>query len=389
MIPLSVQIYERGSAGVPTTSLVADLRGRADSYEHTISDRFGFESMTVSMRATGDEIYDWLQNGLGRSVVVYSPNANVVWEGQLETISANLGQKKASKSFKNMANRVRTKYTSEINGSASSPATTATVQDTVSQGLYGIKDRVVSLGQTATAAAVAANQRTLNSLKLPRSTATTQAKTGSSRDTSLQLTFAGWYATLDWIFVPSTFDGSGGNAVSIMIGDLLTSAAGINAFVSTDASKIASFGYSLTNFVPRETTFRQQFDKYFNFGDNSNNQFTWGIYEDRILQSAVWAGATPDTIAYREDARTSTVFDPYYNVVAPWDVRPNAMSEMAQALYDVGPPSGSNDSAARKYVARVVCSISNSGVGCSLEPSGGDDLERAFAALASESSIWN
>jgi len=383
MIPLSIHIYDRGNAGVPSATLLSDLRGRADSYEHTISDRFGFESMNIGMRATTDEINDWLQNGLMRSVKVYSPDADVVWEGFLETISATLGQKRASLSLKNMANRVRTKYTLEEKGT---PKTTATVQNTVSQGLYGIKDRVASLSSVLDLAATTANQRTLNSLALPRSSETTEARTGRAGDTTLTLVFAGWYATFDWVFVPSSFDGSSGNTVQALIAALLTSAAGINAFVQADASNIAAFGYSLSNNVVSETTFKKQLDKYFGLGDSNSTQMAWGVYEDRILKSALWAGSTPSTITYREDARTGVVTDAYGNVVDPWNVRPNAMSEVVQLL-DVGPTSGAVDAAARKYVARTTCRISGDSVGCTLEPTGGGDLERTMAALAGRSSV--
>lgn len=385
MIPLRIQVYERGVAGVPTTSWLTDLRGRAKSYEHTISDRFGFESMSVSMRAAEDEINDWLQNGLMRSVKVYGPDGSTVWEGFLETISATLGQKRATLSIKNMANRVRTKYTLEVKGT---PKTTATVQSATSQSLYGIKDRVASMSSVLDLAAATANQRMLNSLALPRSSEPTAAKTGSAGDLNLQLTFAGWYTTLDWVFVPSTFDGSIVNTVQALIADLLTSAAGINAFVSTDASNIPAFGYSLSNNVVSETTFRQQIDKYFGLGDNNSTQMAWGVYENRVLKGALWAGTTPSTITYREDARAGEVFDAYGNVVAPWDVRPNAMSEVSQLL-NVGPTSGAVDAAARKYVARVVCSINGDSVGCTLEPTGGGDLERTMAVFGGRSSvIW-
>ena len=377
MIPLSIQVFERGAAGIPTTQFVADLRGRADSYEHTISDRFGFESMSINMAATTDEIYGWLQNGLMRSVIVYSPDAGVVWEGYLETINATLGQKKASLSLKPMGNRVRTKWT--INGV---PVITTVDSNAASQSLYGVKDFVVSAGEVQlTAAAANANLRALNSSAFPRSVATTQAKTGSAGDLNLQLNFAGWYATLDWLFVPSTFDGTTTSAVETLIGSFLTSAAGTNAFVSTDTTKLIAMGYNLNNLVRSETTFRQQIEKYMGFGDSTGAPMAWGVYENRMLQTALWAGTTPSTITYREDARSGTVFDAYGNAVQPWDVRPGAMSEVVQLL-DVGPVSGAVDAAARKYVARVVCSISGGNVGVSLESTGGNDLERTFAAFA-------
>ena len=74
------------------------------------------------------------------------------------------------------------------------------------------------------------------------------------------------------------------------------------------------------------------------------------------------------------------IYDTYGAVVAPWNVRPNAMSEIT-TLLDAGPVTGAVDAAARKYVGRVTCSISGDQVGCTLEPSETSGIDALLATF--------
>jgi hypothetical protein len=93
-----------------------------------------------------------------------------------------------------------------------------------------------------------------------------------------------------------------------------------------------------------------------------------------------WAGATPDTVTYYERLGDSNIYDAYGNIVAPWDVRPNAMSAVVELL-DVAQVATAPDAAARKYVGRVTCTVSGDQVGVTLEPSSTDSIETRLAAL--------
>ena len=119
-IPLSITIIERGAGGVPSSTAVA-LPAMPTAYTHTITDRFGFESMSFSLPVRYDVALDWLANGLMRAAVVYGPDGMVVWEGFLSTVSASFAQKRASVSMERVGNRVRTKYTTVLD----TPGTTA------------------------------------------------------------------------------------------------------------------------------------------------------------------------------------------------------------------------------------------------------------------------
>lgn len=377
-IPLSIDIFQRGTSGVPdTTPIGVNLGARADSYQHTISDRFGFESMQVSFKCSVEEAVDWLANGLMRSAIVYGPDANVVWEGYINTASARIGQKPATLSLDTMANRVRCTYTTVLG----TPGTTSSVSDADSQALYGKKDRVVSLNQDTAAAAANKADVVLVASAFPRSNEATQAMTGAQGEIQITLSFVGWYQTLEWVVFNRTSTSS--TAISTQVAALInTSGVGIGAinnFLSSSTVNIMTLSNTATEYVVSSTTYREKIEALLSQGDGTD-PVTWGVYEDRMFTVAAWAGALPTTITYYEHLGTGDVYNSAGTPIAPWDVRPNAMSEVVELL-DIGPPANAPDAAARKYVGRVTCSISGDQIGCTLEPPGYAGVDAILASM--------
>src|SRR5262245_9865872 len=137
-----------GSAGIVDVAQIANLQGRMTQYEQMIAATCGFESCRITFPVTLDKALFWLGQ-LMPPVVVVGPDAEMIFEGYLEQMDADFGQEQRSLSLKDMANRVRTRYTTYLG----TPATTSTSSDAASQALYGVKDTVVSLSEsTATAA---------------------------------------------------------------------------------------------------------------------------------------------------------------------------------------------------------------------------------------------
>lgn len=377
-IPLTVQVYGRGTAGVPSTTFpLPDLRDRIDSYTHTISDQFGFESLALSFRCALDEVMDWLQNGLMRSVVVYGPTGRICWEGFLETVSVKVGRKQASISIKDVANHVVILFTYQDGSQGLGAAS----DNTVSQSIYGTKHRTVTLRNSTLLIASNAATTLGNLLAFPRSHESTDASTGDLGDITIDLTFAGWYAALDWCLL-SNYSRTNTASHTQLSTIWLPNFAAINAFLSTDYSGITFTGPTLPEYAGSYITYKQVIEKLIAppLGDTSNQQIAWGVYENRRFCAVTWAGATPTTLTYLEDAATGVILDRYGNTVDPWDVRPNAMSQVTQLL-DTGPPTGSVDAAARKYVARVTCAIQGETVSCTLEPSGADPVAAFIAGM--------
>lgn len=372
-IPLSINVFERGAGGIPTAQYVA-LPTLPSSYSHTITDKYGFESMSFSIPVSLEVAQDWLANGIMRSVKICGPDATTCWEGVLTTISATIGQKRASASLERMANRVRCKYTTVLD----TPGTTSTASNTTSQALYGIKDLAVPLDRATSTEAGYKRDRVLAEKAFPRSADASEAKTGAQGDVTLELQFSGWYATLEWLLYGNTSTST--SSATTQVGTMLTTIAATNAFISTSTLDIAALGRTVSGYAEPETTYRQGIEKLLGYGDTSGYPLTWGVYEDRVFRVAAWAGATPSAITYYEVAGDSFVYTAGGLRVAPWDVRPNAMS-VVRNLMDVAPAVGAVDAAARKYVGRVVCSIDGESVGVSLEPSETGDITSQIAGL--------
>jgi len=372
-IPLHLNLFHRGDAGVPSIAVFGDISGRVDSYSHTETDQFGYESMQVSLKVSLAEAIDWLSNGLMRSAIVSGPYGRTVWEGILTTISAQVGQKPVALSLDAMANRVRCVYTTVLG----TPGTTNSISDAISQSLYGIKDRIVPLDASDATAAAYRAAIVLADVAHPKTPEATQAMTGTQGDISLTLSFTGWYGTLEWVVTSNSTTSTA--VTTTQVGTLLTNAAAVNAFISTSTGLITASGISSPQLIAAQTTYRAAIEDRLKLGIGTF-PLAWGVYEDRTFHVDTWAGATPDTVTYYERLGDANVYDAYGNIVAPWDVRPNAMSAVVELL-DVARVAAAPDAAARKYVGRVTCTISGDQVGCTLEPSNMDSIETRLASL--------
>lgn len=358
-----------GTGGIPTTSVDPGLTlaGRITAYEHTIAATFGFESCRMNLATNRDEALFWLGK-LMTGLIVYGPDAETVWEGFLTSVDVTLGQKQRSVSLEPMANRMRTRYTT-VNGVN---GVTATLSDTASQALYGIKDGVLSLGTASAADAANKNAMALAVRKNPKMTPTSRTASGDLGAVQVSLTFAGWYATLGWLFTSSASTTQ--TTTTTQVQSLTTAANGVNAFLSTDYTFITASGITATEYIASDTTYLQKIEELLKQGNSSNQRLAWGIYEGRRWVIDAWAGATPGTLTYRERTDTAAITDAAGGEIAPWNIRPNAMLETSDLL-DPGPVSTAQDAASRCYIERVTCRIDQSGWGVDLEPEASNSLD--------------
>lgn len=370
---LGITIYERGAAGIPTTTFVCDLQGRITSYTHAIGARFGFESMSAPFTGTVAEALDWLANGLMRSAVVTSPHAKVVWEGYLCQVDAVFGQERRSISLDPMGNRIRVRYTNTLG----EPATTSPTGDAASQALYGVKDLVFTLNESNLTAAGNLAATALAERKNPKVTPSTEIATGDLGDVQITLTFAGWYSVLGWLLTSST--STTVSSTTTQVGSLLTNYVATNNFLATSTTNITASGITDSEFIAPDTSYRDKIESLLAQG-NGANRYAWGVYEDRTFYASVWAGATPAILTYQRYLGDGTLYDAYNLPVDPPDARPNAMYQVNE-LHDVSPVTTAQDAAARFFVERVVCTIDEQGARVSLEPTDSASLDAALAWL--------
>lgn len=374
---LSCNVYQRGVAGVPTTTLLARLA--PDTYEHTIANRFGFESATITFGATRADALDWLQQ-LMSSLQVDGPDADRVWEGFLTRAEVRIGQVQHSRSLEKMANRMRVRYTT-VNGVAGVSSTASAL---TSQYLYGIRDDVVTLNTATSTAAGNLRDAELAARQWPVSE--TSIASGPPVDgaaAQVTLTFAGWYDTLGWVLTSRTDTTTESTTAQVIA--LLGSSPGIsstNQFISQSSRRIAASGVNATRKIDDDTTYRTKMEALLQQGNGTGQNVAWGVYEDRVFVVEGWAGNTPSTVAYTYDLDWQTVYDANLGgAIWPWQVRPNKMV-LIPGLLDVAPPSGAPDAAGRLCADRVTCRVSRTDATVQIEPSQTDALEARLTQLA-------
>jgi len=372
-IPLNINIFDKGVGGVPSTTLLDNLGGRAQSYTHTIMATGGFESMQVSFPVSFDEAIDWLTNGLLRPAIVAGPEATTCWEGFCSEVSATFGQEQRSASLDGMGNRVRIKYTTVLGV----PGTTATTSDATSQASYGIKDLILSVGSFTATAATQLRDVALGEHKYPVMTPATTIASGDLGDVQLTLSFAGWYTAFDWLVTSNSTTSTA--VTTAQIQTLTTAYVAVNNFFSVDYGEIDASGISDTQYIEAETTYREKIEKLLAQGTGTQ-RLAYGIYEGRKWKITTWAGATPGTITYQRSLTSGDVFDAYGGIVSPWLVRPNAMYQAIELL-DTSPVATQQDAAARFYVERVTCQISGDSIGMTLEPATSSALDARLARI--------
>jgi hypothetical protein len=369
---LQMNVFERGAAGIPTTTLAAALQERIDSCEFSSADQFGFETLTVSFTTTRDEALDWLANGLMRSCELSGPDTEDCWEGFLETIDAQFGSHQRSVSVRDMANRIRVRYQTTLGTQGARPTSSTFFEDAVSYGLYGKKDLALSIGNTSDGTEVDDyGNAQLARLSTPKAAPSSEVRTGDLGEVRLTLHFAGWYATTEWTLLGNTSTTK--TTTTTQLGTLLTNLAAVNAFISTATTHITASGVTATEFVEADSTYRSKIETLMARG-NGTQPYAYGVYESREFYAAAWAGATPATITYQVFLEEALVLDSTGGAVAFWNVRPNAMLEVVDLL-DIAPVSTQPDAAARFYVARVTCHIDQGSISVRFEPSEGRDLE--------------
>ncbi len=353
-----------------------DLADGLTSYEHSISDQMGFETIAIGRDVTAELALTALTTWLGGKLVATGPDADIIAEGLLTGIDATFGDESRSVSLEPMANRIRVKYTVAAGGSG----TTSAVDDTASQALYGIKEIVQSFETTDATDAANKATRLLAELKNPRMDRRSRAGTGgkTANGAQLRLTLSGYYATLDWLTTSSTSVTS--TDTGTQVGSLITSYRSTNAnFVA--ASTIATTGRSAPETITDGTTYRKAIEDRLASGNSSGQPLAWGVYEDAIfLVTNPGAAATPDTVTYRRYLGDGRIYNAAGNTILWWQVRPNAIYEVVDLL-DPGPVATAQDAAARSYVARVRFSVSKDGMSLDLEGSEGQSVDRLLARI--------
>ena len=331
-------------------SIVMRRQHQAFNYRHSISAIGGFDSMSCDLAVditTAEAIY---QNNLGGRIACYVDNNQLIWEGFINRITYRPGSKAYTRAFDDMANRVRVMY--YRTSTAAVEGVSTVVNNTTSQGLYGIKDAVydtdVNYGANVT------HKTSVQTLKLAKQAYPQVSNAQSSGGAIITLECLGFYWIWDWE-VYNSANTSTDNADTAIIRKTVNTAAeapanapniyitgsgGTGVHVSQIATNTA-FVFSREN--SSGSTYLEVLQAILEGGDASN-RWVLGITP---LDPSGTAGN--DRYVYFRAAQTSTLYttkalsepgvirDIYGRKVDPWRVQPDNIIRVTDVLagYDI------------------------------------------------------
>ncbi len=164
------------------------------NYRHSINAIGGFDSASCDIAVRSrDEGQQFLDQYLGNRVAFYVDNpVEPIWEGFINRMSFSAGSVQYSIGLENMANRLVVIYTDNLGANVSS----AVVNDTASQALYGIKSDKLDLRQQNTGTGIIAGVR--DTALAQRAWPKSSILPGNGASGLLHIELLGFYHTLLW-----------------------------------------------------------------------------------------------------------------------------------------------------------------------------------------------
>lgn len=341
---LTAAFYEPLWAG---SNWVAALPLWAGEYGHEIRAFGGYWSASIR-QALGREALDgWLQDGLGRHAVVYDDALCPCWEGFVNSLTAETGGEVVQRGpLLDVANRVAVTYTPLI--PVTDPPqrlaqeTTAVLDDTASQALWGIHATNFAAGERTDASALQARAMLL---AMRASPATTRALAGGPGQ-SLSLELLGYAHLLRYPYIQTATSGTVDLSNPAGTGKLqLVLAADPNGLVPADWSRTAANTLAMPAYEGQSTPALDLLQGMVVLGDAALNRYLFGLYDGRQARYE----AAPATVGYVEVAGTGgrRIYTPARREVKPWNVRPGEW--LLHGGFLVGQPDPADNAADGRF----------------------------------------
>lgn len=305
-----------------------------EAYQHTHAADGGYESCQFTVKVPQKMIDEWLENGLGRHVVVYSGETELVWEGFVSKVSFGIGALSASRGpLFDIANRVSVAYTPIIDAGVDPMVTgsateTPIAENTDSQARYGIIEKILSGGQLLddgiSDEAEEVRDLYLAEMKLPYTDESINL--GQMAEPTMTIECLGYkewfkvYAFNDYTATTITLDTKVKNILN----------ADPNSIFSTDQSKVET-NAQLTNQLEDSNRFANTIlGELVALGDGADNRWVFGLEADRVC----YYRAIPTEVRYLHSLTSSTqnltLLDS--TDVRPWNVKAGAWVELTDFL---------------------------------------------------------
>ena len=304
---------------IASSTLVFGQEFLVSNWQHRRTATVGFDAAQFDLVLSNQQAEEMFEKGLGRIVTRYSLDGNkIIWQGYISAMTLLQPGMKAQISLDNLYNRVTIKY-NELDTSTNPPGETpgtftATVNDTISQAKYGIKE-IVYTPPTAKLKDTMADQLLATFLEMYREPHRSADVISSQTETSLYVYCKGYKHTLDWRIYTQTANTTTDDADAIIALMLATA----DLYV-TGSSLTANTTAVNKYFADRETIWTL-INHIATLGDSSNNRWIAYVNKDRTL---VYEQAS-STIAYfrRLSDPAQSIYDTQGRLVPPWEIEPN------------------------------------------------------------------
>lgn len=292
------------------------------SYGHEILALGGYWTASLTLTVPLREAEKWYEEGLGVQIKVYNHVGYMIWEGFVNQVTLNAGAASEVRGpLMNLANRASSVY-SPLDVSVYPPvtgATTTTViaENSESQALFGIIEKIISAGTATDANAEKVRDVYLEENAYPETSGELSLAPGNAQSAVVTLDCLG---NVHWLlaFVYNNYD-TGVDYLSEKIKAILT--ADPNGVIATDFRNIAENLFLTPNM---ETESRFAWDILTELvalgNDADDTRRLFGVYADRMASYQ----PMPTTIEYlhRLGDPAQRVTTPDNVTVYPWDVLP-------------------------------------------------------------------
>ena len=314
---LSINVYTRPIDG----GTFLYRLNQPEGYSHTILANGGYWNASFTLPGRIVDMDDWITNGLGRLITVYDDTLSICWQGFVNEVEAVYGPLTVKHGpLLGIANQVQITY-STVDTTTSPPtvglrATTAAINDTTSQALFGIIPKMLSTGGATPVTAVQITTTYLAEHARPETTKTWAGGGQMASAPSLTVSCVG---AAQWLMYPYNYTASSG---------AVNASAKIVAIIAANPN-IAWLPF--TGSLATNTLQVQRWENDYNLawdlimevvaqGDAANARWLFGVYEDYTCRYE----AAPTTVEYHQrltDAAQRITL-PTGAPVPPWRVLP-------------------------------------------------------------------
>lgn len=280
---VSVVVYEpiKSGYGQITSFSTRDI----NSYSHNIEAVGGFATANIEIAADVSTVSDWLDNGIGRHVVVYGPGGAIAWEGFVNQISSSMsGLDLEYGSIMEMANKVKVKYQTISWDIPDTPVAgvqseTAFAEDSDSQERYFILEDILNIGEASETLNQPTNVRDmyLNEMAWPKTSQTVSILAGDHPTVTLNC--IGYFNILKRSYYSKTGTVSSMDASDKII-DVVN--ANPNSIVKS-TTRVESNTTPVPEHEEGDSTGWDVILDTLSYGTSSNYRYNVGMVEDRTL----------------------------------------------------------------------------------------------------------